>query len=143
MAEQNTDPRHLILFDGYCGFCGRAVSFIPPRDRRGVFRYASLESHEGEAIRGSHSLGASRSGTLLVVPSGKPKTEAPLERSAAVLFIVRHLDWPWKLLGVLRWLPKRLLDWGYERVARHRYMLSGASDSCALAEKGSEQKAAR
>lgn len=143
MAEQNTDPRHLILFDGYCGFCGRAVSFIPPRDRRGVFRYASLESHEGEAIRGSHSLDASRSGTLLVVPSGKLKTEAPLERSAAVLFIVRHLDWPWKLLGVFRWLPKRLLDWGYERVARHRYMLSGASDSCALPEKGSEQKAAR
>jgi len=35
---------HLILYDGVCGLCSRVTLFILPRDRRGIFRFAAIQS---------------------------------------------------------------------------------------------------
>lgn len=130
MAERNIRPRHLILYDGDCGFCGRAVGFILPRDSRGVFRYDSLHSAEGDRVRAAHSLGTREPESLLVVPGSGMGGRALLQKSAAILFIVRHMDPPWNVLAVATCLPKALLDWAYDLVARHRRMLAQDSSAC-------------
>lgn len=130
MAGRNTDAQHLILFDDTCGFCAQAVGFIAPRDRRALFRYSSLEGAEGTRIRAVHALDRGSTGSLLVLPRGTPETVRPLQKSTAVLFIVRHLDGPWARLAALERLPTRLLDWGYDLVARHRHMMAGSAGVC-------------
>jgi len=45
-------------------------------------------------------------------------------RSRAVLGVLAHLRWPWRLALVLRLAPTPLLDWGYGLVARHRARLA-------------------
>ena len=140
MAGRKSNSRHLVLFDGGCGFCGSVVALIASRDSLGVFRYASLDSDEGERIRATHSPASGVHGSLLVVPSGDPGPAAPLQKSAAALFIVRRLKWPWPLVAGLGFLPKRLLDWAYDQVARHRYMLSGSGDACAVPVAASEKE---
>ena len=132
MAERSTGSQHLILFDGGCGFCNSAVALVAPRDSCRVFRFAPLDSDEGNLIRETHPQDGDSSGSLLVVPDGDSGHAAPLQKSAAVLFIFRHLKWPWPLVAGLGFLPKRLLDWTYDQVARHRYMLSGTSEVCAV-----------
>ena len=142
MAERSINSRHLVLFDGDCGFCCSAVALIAPRDSHGVFRFAPLDSDEGDGIRATPSLDGGASGSLIVVPGGGPGSAAPLQKSLAVLFIVRHLEWPWPLLSALGFLPTRLLDWAYDQVARHRYMLSGTSETCSLPTAASGRKPA-
>ena len=132
MAERNADSRHLILYDGDCGFCGRAVTLVPPRDSRRAFRYDSLHSEEGERWRADRALPTGEPDSLLVVPAASAERLAVLQKSAAVLFIVRHMDWPWRLLAIAALLPDRLLDWAYDVVARHRHLLGEKALSCPL-----------
>ncbi len=132
MAEREAEPRHLILFDGDCGFCQRAVRFISEFVTDPIFRLAPLDSAEGTRAVAGGTVDVGAFGTLLVVPAGLPKDVAPLQKGAAVLFIIRRLDWPWRLLAVIDFLPSPLLDWTYDQVARHRFLLSGGSEACAL-----------
>ena len=132
MAERNAGSRHLILYDGDCGFCGRAVTLVPPRDSRRAFRYDSLHSEEGERVRADCALPTGGPDSLLVVPAASSENLAVLQKSAAVLFVVRHMDWPWRLLSIAGLLPDRLLDWAYDVVARHRHLLGGKALSCPL-----------
>ncbi len=130
MDGEDVNPRHLILYDGDCGFCDRAVAFVPPRDSRGAFRYASLHSQHGRrelAERGLEGVGLN---SLVVLPAGASSEKRPLLKSSAVLFIVRRLDPPWSLLAGFGCIPRLLLDWGYEQIARNRHRLSNRLATC-------------
>ena len=41
----------VLLFDGLCNLCNASVDFVITRDKRKVFKYASLQSAEGMALR--------------------------------------------------------------------------------------------
>ncbi|MBY6269594.1 MAG: thiol-disulfide oxidoreductase, partial [Parageobacillus thermoglucosidasius] len=41
----------IILFDGVCSLCSASVQFIIARDPHAVFRFASLQSETGKALR--------------------------------------------------------------------------------------------
>src|SRR6476620_7888802 len=53
-SPTDTAGRHLLLFDGHCGLCTAFVQFILPRDRGGIFRFASLSSPDGRATVTRH-----------------------------------------------------------------------------------------
>ena len=132
MVERSADTRHLILFDGGCGFCARAVAIVAPRVDEGTFRYAPLASDEARKLLDRRGVAEGCSDTLFVVPSASGDRGALLAKSAAVVFVVSQMRWPWRALAVLGWLPGRLLDWGYDQAARSRFMLSGSSEHCSL-----------
>ena len=46
----------LVLFDGVCGLCNRWVDFVLRRDRKGVFKFAPLQSMTGQAILLRHGV---------------------------------------------------------------------------------------
>jgi predicted DCC family thiol-disulfide oxidoreductase YuxK len=52
-----------------------------------------------------------------------------LTRSAAVVHVLRRLGGPWRLIGRLGgWLPRPLLDWTYDGIARIRHRLFAKPD---------------
>ena len=53
-------------------------------------------------------------------------------RSDAALRIAMALGWPWRALGALRVVPRRLRDAAYDFVARRRFRWFGRRESCRM-----------
>jgi predicted DCC family thiol-disulfide oxidoreductase YuxK len=119
------DSPRIILFDGTCGLCSRAVRFIIRRDPRGVFRFASLQSAYGRDCLARYGLNSQSFDTLVLIDGDKAYT-----RSDAALQIVRHLRGMWRWGGILRFIPRRLRDAVYRWVAKHRYQWFGELGTC-------------
>ena len=129
MTPKDRNRHPIVLFDGQCGLCARSVQFIATRDRRGVFRFAPLQGPT--AAQECSRLGIAR-------PTGDPDTmilidgERVLTRSDAALAIASQLALPWRLLAIMRILPRPLRDAAYRWVARNRHRWFRGADSCHL-----------
>jgi predicted DCC family thiol-disulfide oxidoreductase YuxK len=124
------EGRHVLLYDGVCGVCSGLVQFVLRYDRRSVFVFAPLQSATGRSIVERGGGNPDQLTTLYVVADYDTAAARLLTRSNAALFVVHELGWPWKLLEVLRFAPRRLRDRAYEIVARNRYRLFGQLERC-------------
>ena len=139
MSENNVTARThpVVLYDGVCGLCNRAVRFVLRRDRDGLFRFAPLQGELARAALARHGLAppaadSSDPGTLYVVIDAGGRDERLLARSEAVLFILRNLPLYWVAAALFRILPRFLRDALYDFVARRRYRWFGRYDTCPL-----------
>ena len=129
--------RLLVVFDGRCGFCNRAVRWFLRRDRGDRLRFVASESEKVAKLLERHGVEAADSeagpGSILVVVDADGAAEKLLDRSDAVVAMLRELPQPWAAVGVgLGWVPRALRDFGYGIVARWRYRIWGRLDSCPL-----------
>ncbi len=124
--------RHLILYDGVCGLCNRLNRFILERDAVAVFQFASLQSRLGQSILRGYGRDPDKLETLYVVVNYDSESAVLLSKSRAALFVLKTLGGPWRLTASLGVLPRRLLDWAYDLVARHRYRVFGRYEYCLM-----------
>jgi predicted DCC family thiol-disulfide oxidoreductase YuxK len=116
------DQCDTLFYDGTCGLCHRAVTFLLKRDRNGeLFRFAPL----GGATFLSKvppSQRANLPDSLVLRTSGG----ALLTRSNACLYVLRRLGGPWKTVAaLLAPVPRPLRDAAYNLVARARFSVFG------------------
>ena len=124
----------VILYDGVCGLCNRSVRLVLKRDRKGMFRFASLQSSAGREILARHGIAPDALGTFYVVRDFKLAGERVLSKSAAAIYTAERLGGAWKAATMLRVLPSRIRDWMYDTIARHRYRMFGRYETCPLPE---------
>ena len=124
--------RHLILYDGSCGFCRNAVLSVARLDLAGAFQFASLDSDLAGELLAERRIAPSGAGTMYVLPDWRRNGQSVLDRAAAALFIARGLAWPWKGLAALEVLPQRFLDRCYDAVSRNRNRLGCEADACVM-----------
>ena len=119
----------VVLFDGVCNLCAGAVRFIIPRDRRGRFRFAALQSDAAreilEEVGAPIPEPAASPPSLVLVANGRAHV-----RSGAALRIAAGLDRGWPLLAVFLVIPAPLRDLAYGFVARNRYRWFGKETAC-------------
>ena len=132
LPRASTAGQHLILYDGVCGLCNRLNQFVLPRDPGGLFDFASLQSETGRSIVKRLGRNPDDLDTFYVVTNYRTGSPALLTKAYAGFFVMKMIGPPWSWLGVLRLLPRALLDWGYDLTARYRYRLFGRYDSCLL-----------
>lgn len=125
----STAVPNLMLYDGVCGLCDRAVQFLLERDRAGAFHYAALQGETAAAVRGRHPRLEGVDSMVLVRDHGTPD-ETVFLRSSAALEIAAVLGGFWRLVSWLRLMPRPLRDFVYDQVARRRYGWFGKFDSC-------------
>jgi predicted DCC family thiol-disulfide oxidoreductase YuxK len=120
-------PAHarVIVFDGLCTLCSRCVRFVIRRDAHALFRFAALQSAAGAALLRRHGLDPRDVRTFLLIKDGKG-----YQRSDAVLEIARELGAGWRLLRVLRVVPRAWRDALYDYIARRRYLWFGREQEC-------------
>jgi predicted DCC family thiol-disulfide oxidoreductase YuxK len=121
-------PHHVFFFDGVCGLCDRTVHFLLKRDRHARLRFAPLQGEVAARVLPPLGGRPEALDTMYLVTSDGRL----LERSRAVLFAVAALGGPWRLVSLLRLVPRPLADLAYRFVASVRYRVFGKYDTCAL-----------
>jgi predicted DCC family thiol-disulfide oxidoreductase YuxK len=105
---------HLILFDGDCGFCRRAVLWLESRDREGRFTAIPYQESPSPPMTPSLFKACARAVHVVRADGGI------LRGGRAVLFILEHTGMG-ILARVLAWPPSVWgVELGYWMVARNR-----------------------
>lgn len=114
----------IILFDGICNLCNSSVQFIIQRDRAGYFQFASLQGEAGRKLERQFNLPLDID-SFILIENGQFYT-----KSTAALRVCKYLDGGWKLLALLRVVPRPIRDFVYDWIAKHRYRWFGKRDTC-------------
>ncbi len=118
----------LILYDGTCGLCTKAVQWILRHERDHAILFAPLQGPTAALARQRYPQIPETLESVVYVADGRAHL-----RSKALLHATRHLNAPWRWAYPLRILPGFLLDLGYRIVAAIRYRLWSHADACQLA----------
>ena len=116
-----------ILFDGVCNLCSGFVLFTIKRDPEAKFKFASLQSDEGEKIQKEFGMDTDNIKTMVLVENDKYYL-----KSDAALRIFKHLNGLWFLLYYLIFIPRPVRNFVYDMVANNRYRWFGKKDECML-----------
>lgn len=116
-----------VFYDGGCALCHATVRFLLARDRGGgLFRFAPLGGETFRALVPPASRDGLPDSVVVLADDGRLLT-----RGAAARHLLGRLGGAWgalsRLLGIL---PPRLLDAGYDAVARLRRGLAPPRESC-------------
>src|SRR5215467_984143 len=132
MVMPDSGSEVIVLYDGVCGHCNRAVRFLVKRDRHDRLRFASLQSDFAGKLLLSHGLDPANIDTVYAVINYKQADERLLTKADAALFIGGMLGGAWKVVRVGKIIPRSIRNRLYDLVARHRYRISGKAESCRL-----------
>lgn len=115
----------IVLFDGVCNLCNHLVIFIIQRDPNARFRFAALQSKEGQKLLKETKLLPANANSVVYIRDGKY-----LFRSSAILYILLDLGGVWKLFYAFIILPPFIRNFVYMIIARTRYKIFGKRDFC-------------
>lgn len=116
----------IILFDGDCNFCDCAVQFIIKNDKKGYFKFASLQSEIGICLLNKYSAPHDIDSIFLL------ENNKYHYKSSAVLRICKNLKGWYKTGYILIIIPKPLRDFIYNIVAKNRYRWFGKRETCMI-----------
>lgn len=117
---------NIILFDGECNLCDHSVQFIIKRDKKELFKFASIQSEVGDEVLKKFNASTDIDSFILV------KGNNCYFKSSAALRICKDLKGGWKLFFCLLIVPKVIRDYFYSIIAKNRYKLFGKKDNCML-----------
>ncbi|HSA72284.1 MAG TPA: thiol-disulfide oxidoreductase DCC family protein [Burkholderiales bacterium] len=118
-------PRPVLLFDGVCKLCTGSVAFVLRHEEAQDLRFAPLQSPAGMRLMQEFGIDPTQMKTFVVIADGRAYV-----RSDAAIRVARFLRGAWKLLGVVRIVPRSIRDYAYDVVARNRYRWFGRHDAC-------------
>lgn len=117
----------IVVFDAQCLLCNGWVKFLLRHDRKGLFRFASIQGATGQRLLASEGLKVDGLQTLLLVDG--PRT---WQHTAAIFRVLHALGWPWRLAWLAWLVPAALRDPAYRWAARNRYRVFGRAPACLL-----------
>lgn len=115
----------IIVFDAMCVLCSANAQFVLRHDRARRFRLASMQEAVGASLYRRFGIDPANPETLIVVDDG-----TLLKNSDAVLSIYAGLGWPWRVISILRLVPRFARDPVYRWIAGNRYRLFGRRETC-------------
>lgn len=115
----------IVVFDGQCLLCNGWVQFLLRHDRRGRFRFASIQGEAGGRMLADAGLRVEGLQTLLLVDGDRS-----WQHTDAILRVLHGLGWPWRLAWAACLIPRPLRDGLYRWLARNRYRWFGRSAQC-------------
>lgn len=121
------DRHGIVLFDGTCAFCERAVIFIATRDPQAYFRFGASQSPEAAALLAPYGLSREMTRSIILIEDGQVYL-----RSTASLRIAARLTAPWSWARVLLVIPTPIRDAAYRVVAAIRHRIAGTSNACEI-----------
>jgi predicted DCC family thiol-disulfide oxidoreductase YuxK len=115
----------VVIFDGVCNLCAASVRFVLRHEAEPQLLFTPLQSPAGARLMREHGFSPDDVKTFVLVVDGKAYA-----KSDAAIRVTQYFRGPWKLMGLMRIVPRPLRDWGYDLVARNRYRWFGRVDEC-------------
>jgi predicted DCC family thiol-disulfide oxidoreductase YuxK len=116
----------VLLFDGVCNLCNGVVQFLIRQDKKGILKFASLQSDAAAQLLHGHG-DLKKLTSVVLVENGQR-----FQKSNAVLKVVRYLPWYWQWAQVFWIVPRFIRDGIYDWIARNRYQWFGKQDTCMM-----------
>lgn len=123
------NEQNIILYDGVCKLCNGWSQFILRFDKQEIYKLCSVQSPAGQQLLRENGYPMDYFETMLVIHKGEI-----YEKSDAFLCVMRALPRPWRWLVIFQFVPMRIRDWLYDRIALNRYRLFGRYNQCRLPE---------
>jgi predicted DCC family thiol-disulfide oxidoreductase YuxK len=118
----------IMLYDGDCALCNRAVHFVIDHERSSQICFAALQSDLGRSYLRRFGLSEEDCDTFVLVQGEQVAT-----RFDAVCRVNELMGGPWKVLArCLRWVPRFLGDALYGLVVQNRFRWFGRAEHCRL-----------
>jgi predicted DCC family thiol-disulfide oxidoreductase YuxK len=121
-----SEGRGIILYDSVCILCSRSAQFVIARDHEAFFRFVPIQGDRGRELAATVGIDADRPQSFAVFIDGRPY----LKSDGVIAILSRLPRWGWT--SALRFIPRLLRDWIYDRVARNRYRIFGRADACIM-----------
>ena len=126
MHDNAIKQQKIILFDGVCNLCNGSVIFVLKREKKPIFKFASIQSEAGRELLKWCGLSPSYNEAVILIDNEKIYLG-----SSAALKIGQELTLPWNVLAYAGLVvPKFIRDWIYNKIAQHRYQWFGKQDVC-------------
>lgn len=118
----------ILFFDGHCNLCSGAVQWFLARDKKGVLRFASLQSDLAQRLLPPAGVDPEKLDSLALYHDGKAYTH-----STGALRAGKLLGGVYPAVSGFGLLfPRFVRDGVYDFIARHRYRWFGRSEECWL-----------
>ena len=119
--------KKIVLFDGVCNLCNKAVTFIIEHDKKDVFRFASLQSEIGKKLTQERGIDTTQVDSMVLIDPGN----AYFVKSSAALEIAKDLSgYSW--MRFFLYLPESIRNFIYDVIAKNRYGWFGKKDNCMI-----------
>lgn len=125
---QHPDKNYsVVLFDGLCNLCNASINFIIKHDKKGVFKFASLQSDKGKELLEKYAKSDLQTTTIVLIENNKVYI-----KSTAALKIAKQLNGLYPLLYLLLIVPPFIRNGVYDFIAKRRYIWFGKQDVCMI-----------
>jgi predicted DCC family thiol-disulfide oxidoreductase YuxK len=135
-VSDRMESRALMLYDGLCGLCNKAVQWVIKHDHANHFCFAPQQSPLAAAILARHGIDQEamlKSNSVYLVLHAGSEHEKLLAQSDVTVKMLWLLGGRWRVLGnLLRAMPPSARHAAYGLFARNRYRLSGQYEVCPL-----------
>jgi len=116
----------VVFFDGVCGLCNRTVTLLLDEDRSQILKFSSLQGCAAKPfINGEPE-------SIIVVDGYGAEGQEVFRGSTAVFHALDAIGGFWRVVALLRFIPRLIRDWGYYIVARNRYRWFGKTEECRI-----------
>jgi predicted DCC family thiol-disulfide oxidoreductase YuxK len=111
--------QHWLIWDGHCGFCSRAITWIKQQDLKQKFYFIPFQECPAPPMTPALYTACERA-IHVITPDGEI-----IKAGRAVLFVLTELDYPEWLIRPFTWPPfVWFIELGYQLVADHRDFFS-------------------
>lgn len=112
----------IVFFDGYCVLCNRAVALLIRLDWRKRLFFATFDSNAWNDIA---EFKPQQADSIVYYINKKHYIQ-----SEAIIQIIQTLGYPWRLAGIIRFIPFSFREKIYIFIARNRYSIFGRKKTC-------------
>jgi len=105
----------IVLYDDRCGFCTGTAQKGMRHTRPGALEWLGNSTPRAQAMLEERGLSGKEEETLIVLDGARAHLF-----SDAIVRAAQGLRWPWRMYAGIRFLPKRLRDRAYRKVAADR-----------------------
>jgi predicted DCC family thiol-disulfide oxidoreductase YuxK len=124
-AENQTENRIIVFYDGVCALCNHSVKWLISADKKRKLKYAPLQGETAKKLIDSNSRESLHS--IVLFTGGKI-----YQRSEAFFEIVKIIGGIHRLWLIFSVFPISWTNMVYDFVARNRYRWFGKYESCPI-----------
>ncbi|NUN09366.1 MAG: DUF393 domain-containing protein [Ignavibacteriaceae bacterium] len=117
----------MVFYDGVCRFCNFWVNRIIKADPEGKFSFTPIQSEYAKSFF-SETCENPETIDAIYYFNGKEM----LHSATAVIEILKELRKYRLCLGILRFIPSDIINYGYRFIAKTRYSLFGRLKHCPI-----------